>query len=208
MLKLSKVHFDKVLEIARSFKEYISSYVDGKIEEASDRYETIFRLERQADDEKEKIISEVSRGPFHPMDREDIIRLVLTMDDIAANLKSAARKLLYTDATDAPERIRKDLAQLTDLLVEIVSRLGNTLDALIRGSKETLKLADAVERKEEEIDEFRHDLIAKILRWGDSSGRLSNVLMIKEAIENIEAASDKAEDVADLIRSITATGAV
>lgn len=178
------------------------------MEEASSRYEVIFKLERQADEEKEKIISEVSRGPFHPMDREDIIRLVLTMDDIAANIKSASRKLLYTDPNEAPKEIRKDLAQLTDLLVEIVSRLGKTLDALISGSKETLKLADSVERKEEEIDEFRHDLIAKILRWGDSSGRLSNVLIMKEAIENIEAASDRAEDVADLIRSIAVTGAI
>ena len=178
------------------------------MEEASSRYETIFKLERQADDEKEKILSEVSRGPFHPIDREDIIRLILTMDDIAANLKSASRKLLYTDPSETPEEIRRDMVKLADLLVEIVLRLGKTLDALIKGSKETLKLADSVERKEEEIDEFRHDLIAKILRWGDSSGKLSNILMIKEVIENIEAASDKAEDVADLIRSIIATGAV
>ena len=208
MLKLSKVHFNKVLELTESFRRYIASYADGKMEEASNRYEVIFKLERQADDEKEKIISEVSRGPFHPIDREDIIRLILTMDDIAANLKSASRKLLYTDPSEAPEEIRRDMVKLADLLVEIVLKLGETLDALIKGSKETLKLADSVERKEEEIDEFRHDLIAKILRWGDSSGRLSNVLIMKEAIENIEAASDKAEDVADLIRSITATGAV
>lgn len=208
MLKLSKAHFDKVLELAESFRSCIASYADGKLEEASSRYETIFKLERQADDEKEKILSEVSRGPFHPIDREDIIRLILTMDDIAANLKSASRKLLYTDPSETPEEIRRDMVKLADLLVEIVLRLGKTLEALIKGSEETLKLADSVERKEEEIDEFRHDLIAKILRWGDSSGKLSNILMIKEVIENIEAASDKAEDVADLIRSIIATGAV
>ena len=117
-------------------------------------------------------------------------------------------ELLLRSRGVSEEEIRRDLAQLADLLVEIVLRLGKTLDALIKGSKETLKLADSVERKEEEIDEFRHDLIAKILRWGDSSGKLSNILMIKEVIENIEAASDKAEDVADLIRSIIATGAV
>jgi len=79
---------------------------------------------------------------------------------------------------------------------------------LISGSKKVLKLADTVERKEEEIDEFRHGLIAKILSWGDSAKRLSNVIMLKEAIENIENASDKGEDVADLIRSIAITGSL
>jgi len=77
---------------------------------------------------------------------------------------------------------------------------------LIGGSKEALKLADAVERKEEEIDEFRHGLIARILSWGDSAKKLSNVIMLKEVIENIENASDKGEDVADLIRTIAVTG--
>ncbi len=194
------------MELARKFREYISLYASESLEDASRCYEEIFRLEREADDEKEKIISEVSKGPFHPLDREDIIRLVLSMDDIAANLKSASRKLLYSDPREAPDEVKKGLVELAKLLEEIVSKLGETLDALIGGSKETLKLADLVERKEEEIDEFRHELIAKILEWGDSAEKLSRVLIVKEAVENIEAASDKAEDVADVVRSIVAVG--
>jgi len=209
VLKLSKRHFDKILELTKSFKEYVASYVNCKIDEASRLYEdSIFQLERQADDQKEKILLEVSKGPFHPIDREDVIRLVLTMDDIAANLKSAARRLLYTNPCEIPDDIRKDLLKLTDLSVEIMLKLGEALDALISGSKEVLKLADMVERKEEEIDEFRHDLIAKILSWGDSTKNFSNVIMLKEAIENIENASDKGEDVADLIRAIAITGSL
>jgi len=209
VLKLSKRHFDKILELTKSFKEYVASYVNCKIDEASRLYEdSIFQLERQADDQKEKILLEVSKGPFHPIDREDVIRLVLTMDDIAANLKSAARKLLYTNPCEIPDDIRNDLLKLTDLSVEMVLKLGEALDALISGSKKVLKLADTVERKEEEIDEFRHDLIAKILSWGDSTKNFSNVIMLKEAIENIENASDKGEDVADLIRAIAITGSL
>ena len=209
VLKLSKRHFDKIFELTKSFKEYVALYVNCKVDEASRLYEdSIFQLERQADDQKEKILLEVSKGPFHPIDREDVIRLVLTMDDIASNLKSAARKLLYTNPCEIPDDIRNDLLKLTDLSVEMVIKLGEALDALISGSKKVLKLADTVERKEEEIDEFRHGLIAKILSWGDSAKRLSNVIMLKEAIENIENASDKGEDVADLIRSIAITGSL
>ena len=75
VLKLSKRHFDKILELTKSFKEYVASYVNCKIDEASRLYEdSIFQLERQADDQKEKILLEVSKGPFHPIDREDVIR--------------------------------------------------------------------------------------------------------------------------------------
>ena len=205
MLKLSKLHFDKVVELTKAFKEYIALYSSCGPEEYSSKYQMIFELEREADEEKERIISEVSRGPFHPIDREDIISLVLTVDDIAANLKSASRRLLYTDSRNVPEAVRGKLVGLADLTIEIVEKLGEAFNALIEGSKDTLKLADLVERKEEEIDEFRHDLINDVLKWGDSSGRLSDVLMVKEAVEHIETASDKAEDVADLIRRITVT---
>ncbi len=205
MLKLSKLHFDKVMELTKTFKEYIDLYSDCRPEEYSSKYQLIFKLEREADEEKEKIISEISRGPFHPIDREDIIGLVLTIDDIAANLKSASRKLLYTDSRNVPEPVRGKLVGLTGFMMEIIEKLGEALNALIEKSEDTLKLTDLVERKEEEIDEFRHDLINEVLKWGDSSGRLSDVLMVKEAIENIENASDRAEDVADLIRRITVT---
>jgi len=207
VLKFSKRHFDKVLELAKLFRKYMTLYANCRMDEASRLYEnSIFQLERQADDQKEKILLDVSKGPFHPIDREDVIRLVLTMDDIAANLKSASRKLLYTDPCDVPNDIRNDLLKLTDLSVELVLKLGEALDALIDGSKKVLELADMVERKEEEIDEFRHGLIAKILSWGDSAKKLSNVIMLKEVTENIENASDKGEDVADLIRMIAIAG--
>ncbi|MCD6421646.1 MAG: DUF47 family protein, partial [Thaumarchaeota archaeon] len=54
------------MELTKKFREYISLYANGNLEEASKCYEEIFKLEREADDEKERIISEVSRGPFHP----------------------------------------------------------------------------------------------------------------------------------------------
>ena len=204
VLKLSKNHLSKVMDLTKAFRKYLEAYVSNDSEGMKKRFEEIFDLERSADDEKEKIISEVSRGPFHPMDREDLMRLVLTMDDIAANLKSAARKLLYSDPKEVPENVKNDLLKLSDMTITIVQRLEEALDALTRGSKDTLKFADSVERMEEEIDDFRSELIAKILKWGDESRKISSLLMLKEAVENVENASDRAEDVADVIRGIVA----
>ncbi len=205
-MKLSKGHLGKIIELTRSFHKYGEAFASNNSEEVKRCFDEIFKLEREADNEKEKIISEVSKGPFHPMDREDLIRLVLTMDDIAANIKSASRKLLYLDPTGIPENVKKRLIELSDLILDIVLMLEKALDSLIQGSKETLKRADAVERKEEEIDEFRSELIMEILKWGDEEGKISSLLMLKEAVENLENASDRAEDVADVIRGIVAVG--
>ena len=205
-MKLSQRHLSKINDLTKTFRKFVEAFVRGNLDDMRKLYEDIFDIEREADNEKEKIIIEVSRGPFHPIDREDIMRLVLTMDDIAANIKSASRKMLYSNPESVPTDVKNEFLKLGDMIIEIVSRLETALDALIEGSKDTLKLADSVERKEEEIDDFRVELIAKILKWGDETGKLSSLLMLKEAVENLENASDKAEDVADIIRGIIAVG--
>lgn len=205
-MRLSQRHFGKINDLAKTFRKFLDSFVEGNLLDMKKQYDEIFTIEREADDVKEEIIMEVSRGPFHPIDREDIVRLVMTIDDIAANIKSASRKMLYSNPEKIPNDVRNDFLKLGDMVVEIVSRLGEALKALVEGSKDALKLADNVERKEEEIDDFRVDLIAKILRWGDESREISSLLMFKEAVENMENASDKAEEVADIIRGIIAVG--
>ena len=205
-MKLSQRHLSKINDLTKTFRKFVEAFVRGNLDDMRKLYDDIFDIEREADNEKEKIIIEVSRGPFHPIDREDIMRLVLTMDDIAANIKSASRKMLYSNPESVPTDVKNEFSKLGDMIIEIVSRLETALDALIKGSKDTLKLADSVERKEEEIDDFRVELIAKILKWGDETGKLSSLLMLKEAVENLENASDKAEDVADIIRGIIAVG--
>ena len=205
-MKLSQRHLSKINDLTKTFRKFVEAFVKGNLDDMKKLYENIFDMEREADNEKEKIIIEVSKGPFHPIDREDIMRLVLTMDDIAANIKSASRKMLYSNPESVPTDVKNEFLKLGDMIIEIVSRLETALDALIKGSKDTLKLADSVEREEEEIDDFRVELIAKILKWGDETGKLSSLLMLKEAVENLENASDKAEDVADIIRGIIAVG--
>ncbi|MBS7627626.1 DUF47 family protein, partial [Candidatus Bathyarchaeota archaeon] len=111
---------------------------------------------------------------------------------------------MYVDSLEIPDDIKKDILELTNMVFNSIKRLGEALKALVEGSKEVLKLADSVERAEEAIDEFRVGLIARVLKWGEGARRISVLLMLKEAIENLEAAADGTENVADIIRVIVA----
>ncbi len=206
ILRLSEKHLRKIISLAIALKDFIQAFSAGSTESMEKIFKEIFRLEREADDEKENIIVELSKGPFHPMDREDIIRLVLTVDDVAANIKAASTKLLYVNPVNVPDNVRKDMAELVNMVYGIVMSFGDALQGLIVGSKDVLKLAENVERKEEAIDEFRVVLMARILEWGEQSQRISALLMLKEAVENLESASDCTEDAANIIRGIIAVG--
>jgi predicted phosphate transport protein (TIGR00153 family) len=204
ILNLSEKHFKKIIDLATLLKNFMKAFVENNLEEKEKIFKEIFKVEREADDAKESIIVELSKGPFHPMDREDIMRLILTMDDIASNIKASSRKLMYVDSSDIPDELKRDILELTNMVFESIRRLGEALKALVEGSKDVLALADSVEREEEAIDEFRVGLIARVLKWGEGAKKISLLLMLKEAIENLEAAADKTEDVADIIRVIVA----
>jgi uncharacterized protein Yka (UPF0111/DUF47 family) len=75
-----------------ALRDLVYAVCDGNFDEADRIFKIIFQRERDADDVKEKILDELSKGPFHPADKEEILHLILTADDIASNAKSAGRK--------------------------------------------------------------------------------------------------------------------
>jgi len=127
---------------------------------------------------------------------------VLTADDIAAHLKSATRKITYTDVSTIPESIKDGLRAIVNRLVDENVALMKAVEAVADGSRDVAEKAEMTERIEEEIDDLRVDLLAKILKWGDNAEHVSDWLMLKEGVENIESSSDKMEDTVDVLRAI------
>jgi len=197
-----EAHLDKIFAIVDRFQEFINNYCDGDVEEARYKAKDIVTLEREADSIKEGIIDNLMKSTLHPMDQDEIIRLVLTSDDIAAQLKSTTRKLLYTHPNEIPVNIKMGLKDLVNTLVEESGALRETIDALVKNRDDVKDKAEKTERLEETIDDLRVDLLAQILKWGDISEHVSDWIMMKEAVENVEMASDKIEDTADVLRAI------
>ena len=194
-------HLSKIFQVVDKFKEFIEKYVDNNAEDCHYLAIEISNLEREADQIKENIIEKLMKLLFHPMDQDEIMRLVTIADDIAAHLKSATRKLLYTTPQEVPNHIKDGLKSITHLLVEEKNCLKKTIDAFI-SKGDVKKMAEETERIEETIDDLRVDLLAQVLKWGDNYRYISNWLMIKEAIENIESASDEMENTADVLRAM------
>ncbi len=202
VFKLYTQHANKVKEIIDELEKFIAAFYEGNKEKYQESFNKIFDQEREADNLKEKIIYELSKGPFHPIDREDIIRLMMETDDIASYAKGGARKLTHLTANDIPTNIKEGLVTMVKMIKEEMNYLMNALESLIKNPKESLKYANNVERKEEEIDEFKEELITSILLWGDQTGSISRWLMVKEAVEYFENMADKIEDVGDIIRGL------
>jgi len=197
-----KLHADAIVATVAEMKKVVYSFCEDDLEGVKRNFGMVFKQERDADNLKREILDKLSTGPFHPITREEVIRVVLTADDVAANAKSAARKISASSSRILPDEIKDGLRGLADMDVRIAEKMRKAFIKLLEDPRAAIEVTNEVERMEEEIDDFRVSLVEKILKFGDTAKSISAWLMLKEAVENMEDVADRSEDVADVIRSI------
>lgn len=198
-LEICEKHLNEVLETIIGMRKAVYALYNND-KKAFDRlFKDVSDREEKADDLKRKVLDDLSKGPFHPLDREDVIRLIFTFDDISANAKAAVRKLSLVSFKDIKKEIKGSLKEMSDLVMRETEKLKESYDELKRDPKNAIKLTNEVEKLEEEIDDLRLKSLDKIL---DSSKVIKTVLMLKDGLDNMETVADHIEDCADIIRSI------
>ena len=196
-------HMKKVVETVVGMDKAVQGFCKLRSKEVEEGFQKAFKSEREADGIKRNILDELSSGIIHPINREEIIRLTMTADEIAANAKAAAKKLRYVDPKKLHQKLRDSLKTISTELVKTSNRTYEAFAALSKDSKTAVVLSQDVERLEEKIDDLRTDvLIPEMLIWWRKSKDVGNSILFKEIIDNIENAADFCEDVSDIIRSI------
>ncbi len=125
----------------------------------------------------------------------------MTTDDIAAYAKAASRRLLLVLDNKLGQEIVEKLLEMASKLYEATKLLKEAANQLLHNPKDALKIADKIERLEEEIDDIRMEALSKVLSFCDKT-KPSLCLISKELVDSLENASDRCEDTADVIRSI------
>lgn len=199
----SITHLELIHKTTELLRDMIKLLYEGKVNEGLKFYEKIGETERKADELKRDILHSLSRGFIHPLDREDLLRLILTSDDIAAYAKATARRIiiLYTIGGTLPEEILFLLKDIAEKTVEASSVLLSALRSLGSDPARTITLTHEVEKIEEEIDEIRMDLLEKLYKLCKVDLTI-DCLLTKEIIDDVESISDMCEDTGDVIRLI------
>jgi predicted phosphate transport protein (TIGR00153 family) len=132
-----------------------------------------------------------------PFDRDDIHRLITRMDDVMDYIESAAiAVMLYelVDMTDPARELADVLVRSTESVAVAVSGLRN-----VTQSQAILDACIEVNRLENEGDEILRGALADLFR--EAKDPLL-VLKWKEVYEALENATDRCEDVANVIEGV------
>ncbi len=157
----------------------------------------IKKLEHQADDVTHRCTDALHRTFITPMDRNEIHSLIKRMDDIIDAMDAVSSRMGLYDITE----IRPEAVSLADILV----RASAEVDQAVRGLR-NMKNADtigahciALHRLENEGDEILRAALARLFR---EETQAVLVIKWKEIYERLEKATDRCEEVANIIEGV------
>jgi uncharacterized protein len=188
-----------ILEAAQELRDLMDA------ESASPpRVAAISAIETAADDVARRIFVAANRTFNAPIDREDILSLAHTLDDVVDLIEDAARIIQRYDIRDFPAPMKA----MTDAAVEAATLLMKVmplLDHITGEHRNIFTYCERVGQVEGRADE-QFDAGLSTLRASLKSGAIDTIAYLdrKEVYELIEHVVDKCDDVANVVESITA----
>lgn len=152
------------------------------------------RIERIGDEITHNVFTKLNSTFITPFDREDIHELASSLDDVLDFLNSAGARIVMYRITNPPSAAL-DLARLILLQAQELHRAL----PLLQKNGDILTHCVEINRIENEADVVSRAAIGRLF---DEEKDPINLIKIKELIEFLEIATDKAEDVANVLETV------
>jgi len=189
-------HFEhqgkKTVEGCRAFLEMVEQSTN--LEARADR---VKQIEHECDEITHAVVAGLHKTFITPIDRNDIYRLITKMDDIMDFVEAAADRLaLYEVPT-----MTKEVVELAQCLVQSAEHVLGAVSSIRDLGKPNGILQHCIEinRLENVADSILRGALARLFR--EEKDPIA-VIKWKEIYETLETATDRCEDVANIIEGV------
>ena len=181
-----------MVKAAQGLKEMVDTWqnVEGRVAE-------ITELEHVGDTITHQIMAQLNRTFVTPFDREDIALLAHTLDDVTDFIHSAADAMLLYKVNHPSQRAK----ELADIIVQAASEVEKAIPQLRHRAelKQILERCVEINRLENMADRVFRSAMAELF---DDSTDIAEVIKWREIYEHMESATDRCEDVANVLEGV------
>ena len=198
LLPRNEEFFDLFVEVANRTKEaakHLRQLFEAPPDRRTPHVEAIKRLEHEADQVTHEVVNRLDRTFITPLDREDIHQLASDLDDVMDAIDGTSRRAQIFRLGPAPQGVR----QLVEVIERMVGVLGEAVGRLKKGD-DVIRFCVEAKKLEEEGDAIYHEVLGQLF---EKERDALEVIKWKEIYDNLERTLDQAEDVANVVESIT-----
>lgn len=181
-----------LLASARALREMVN-HDDQRAERAAQ----LADLEHKGDAITHRIMEQLHLTFVTPLDREDIVALAHSLDDMVDFIEGVAGTLvLYKIQAVTPLALR-----LTDLVLRIAEEVAEAVPKLRqrRMLKSVLRHCVEINRLENEADEVLRSALAELFENGTDAIK---IIKWREVYEQLEGSTDRGEDISDVLEGL------
>ncbi len=185
---------DKVTESTElfsiAFKVYLAEGVDTQFEEFMNKIQT---TEREGDELRRQIETELYERTLIPDLRSDVIWLIENMDKLTNTCKANLFRLSIQQP-EIPDKLRATYIELIDITIDCVNKVVFTARNFFEDHESVADLAREVALLETKADEVSSPLQRRIF---DSDLDLSQKMQLRYFVEHFDELANQSEDIAD-----------
>jgi len=193
------IFFDLFDEAAKNAHQGALALVDllEDFRNVPEKVKKIKDIEHAGDKITHTTIERLNQTFITPIDREDIHRLISRLDDILDMIDTAVNRM-YLYKIDKPTEDAKALGRVlvkaTKIIIDLVSKMRN-----LKLSSSLLQDCIEIHTQENEGDRIEQHALASLFENGHDP---IFIIKWKDIYEELEAATDRCEDVANVIEGI------
>ena len=176
-------------------KEFLALATDSLNFES--RARRIKEIEHETDVITHQCVEELHKTFITPIERDDIHHLISRMDDVMDLLDSTTERIVMYEIKAMTPEVRsfaEILVRATELVEKAVKGLRN-----LKASEEIIKTCIEINRLENDADALFRKVMAQLLNHETDAIK---VIKWKEVYETLEFATDRCEDVANIVEGI------
>jgi len=166
-------------------------------EDVEERARQMTELEHHGDNITHRIIAQLHATFVTPIDREDIAQLAERMDDVMDFMEGAAVALVLYKVSQPTERAK----ELADILIRVTSEVSKAIPRL-RHRKQLDQIPGhciEINRLENEADAVLRSALGELF---DHEADIADVIKWREIYEHMENATDRCEDIANVLEGV------
>ena len=203
VIELVMKHVDAVEECLKTGVKTLEVYLSGNIKEAKILSRNVRNIESQADLIRHEIRNKLYSGAYLPRVREDIYKLVESIDKVA-NAGEACCDFFSNQRPSIPDELKPQFVAISKESLGIITPLKLAVICFLKGEckmEVVREHSKEVGLQESVVDKNEWDLTKAI--FTSPSLDFSHKIHLKQCLNTIAEVSDRAEDAADQLELVS-----
>jgi len=200
LIQKTREHALKVNQVVHEAQEFIYKTFQGKTTERIQKRTE--KTEHEADILRSEISSILVKEEFQPNEREDLMRFIKRMDNVANNANTMVRRMALLKTEKIPDELKNLILKMMMLAIESSDMLKEcTMQLGVVDISEILRLTYRIRTIEHQVDLLNSEVKSFLIKSNITKDPFEASL-IYEFIERIESIADSCEEAADIFSLI------